>query len=266
MPELPEVESLCRQLRQVVVNRRIVHVEVIDERLGQPPAVTDRFIREVMRRGKGIDLILDGGTILRLHLRMSGRLLWQEDYGLTPTHTRLIITFPEGRLLLIDPRRFATLGVLPPWERRQAPYSPFEELDRHRLARVAKGRRLPVKALLLDQNCLTGLGNIYVSEILFAARVDPRLPANHVTPDQWERIAAAGRTILKAAIRARGSSVSDWRDLFGRKGEYQHRLQVYRRGGQPCFACGTPLVRECIGGRGAYFCPSCQGINGEGQV
>lgn len=259
MPELPEVETLRRQLRQVVLHCQIVDIEVWDGKLGPLTGVAGRTIREVSRRGKGIDLILDGGIILRLHLRMTGRLLWQDGYDLTPRHTRLIVTFTAGRLLLIDPRRFATVEVSPPGERRDPPPPPLGAADLRHLQITAQRRRLPVKALLLDQRAVAGLGNIYVSEILFAARVAPNLPAHRVTSLQWERIAAAGRAILREAIRCRGTSVSDWCDLFGRPGEYQHRLMVYRRGGLPCPCCRTPLVRELLAGRGSYYCPSCQG-------
>jgi len=257
VPELPEVETLCRQLRQVILGRRLLSVEVLDERLGSPPAVAGLAVRQVVRRGKAVALLFHGGVAWKIHLRMTGRLLWETDYGLPVDHLRLICHFDGGRLLLIDPRRFATVDF-DDEAGPSGPPDPFAAEDPAGLRREAARRRLPVKAFLLDQRLFPGIGNIYAGEILFAAAVDPRRPARDVTQEEWERIARAARAILREAVRARGTTVSDWRDLFGRPGEYQHRLKVYDRRGGPCPRCGGEIVREKVCGRGSYHCPRCQ--------
>lgn len=258
MPELPEVETLCRQLRQVIQGNQIRDVTIYDAKIAYFPEMIDKNIKDVRRRGKGLEIDL-GGPVVRLHLRMSGRLLWQMDCGLPPPHTRFSIEFAQGRVLCIDPRRFATLDHR---DDNGAEKTPVLDLlagiDLDTVCLLAKGRRLPIKAFLLDQRVMPGMGNIYACEILFESAINPWRPTCDVAPEEWRKIITATAAILKTAVTCRGTSISDWRDLFGEKGEYQHRLKVYGHEGKSCPCCHGQIERRKLSGRGTYYCPSCQ--------
>jgi formamidopyrimidine-DNA glycosylase len=285
MPELPEVETLCRQLNQVLPGRQILRVDRFDPRLGTLTGLAGQKVTEVRRRGKYIEIRLKSGITAELHLRMSGRLLflpWEE--GAEPAagplpppgpgapdpgreaagggvdrfpYCRLALSFSSGALLLIDPRRFATF-LLRSGEQTAACPDPLEGLSAAFLGQVARRRRLPVKSLLMDQRLIGGIGNIYACEILFDARIDPRRPSCSLTAAEWRRIAKAAPAILSRAVACRGTTVSDWRDLFGASGTNQNHLDVYSRQGEPCSRCGTPIARIVQSGRGTWYCPACQ--------
>jgi formamidopyrimidine-DNA glycosylase len=260
MPELPEVETLCRQLRGVAIGAKIRGVIIRDAKLESPPELNGGVIRSISRRGKFIHIHLRDGRILRLHLRMSGRLLWQNDAQspLTPDYSRLTMVFSNGRLDLIDPRRFATFQVIDAAEDDHGPPDPLQDFNIKRLQKCAAARIVSIKAFLMDQHVISGIGNIYACEILHEAGIDPAKKAASLSPSQWKRIAKATTTILQKAVICRGTTVSDWRDLFGRPGDYQHHIKVYAKKGSACSCgCGT-IERISMGGRGTYFCPSCQ--------
>jgi formamidopyrimidine-DNA glycosylase len=259
MPELPEVETLCRQLCGVVIGEHIQDVRILDLKLGSPPEVTGRKVVSVARSGKGIGMALDDQRVIRLHLRMTGRLLWQDDPDSisTPDYARLTLIFTHGRLDLIDPRRFATLHMTGP-ETPPIPPDPIEDFDSKRLKRIAGSRTISIKSFLLDQRVIAGIGNIYACEILHEAKIHPAQRACDVTAAQWRRLAKVAAPMLTKAVDCRGTTVSDWRDLFGKPGEYQHHLKVYAKAGLRCPRCLHPLSRIAMGGRGTYFCSSCQ--------
>lgn len=256
MPELPEVETLCRQLRPLIVGRRILSSRVIDPKLGPLASLEGKTVRSVARHGKQMVWMISGGTCLVVQLRMTGRFFWVENEAMPP-HARLEISFRGGRLVLSDPRRFATVR---PCSRPVPSPVPdgLDQLDPKRLAEAARNRRLPVKSFLMDQKAVTGIGNIYASEILHGAGIDPIRPAGSLTPAEWKKTAAVAARILRKAVECRGSSVSDWRDLFAAHGEYQLHLRVYGRKGEPCAKCRCEVQRIVIAGRGTFFCPGCQ--------
>jgi formamidopyrimidine-DNA glycosylase len=257
MPELPEVETLCRQLNKILPSEQIIAVEVVDPRLGKAPRLAGKRIASVYRRGKCIQFEMENGLTAALHLRMTGRLLWQTGGAPVPPHTRLVITFITGSLVLIDPRRFATFCV----QADAVPASlanPLETLPARRLGELAGTRRLPVKSFLMDQRFIAGIGNIYACEILYKAAVDPRRPACGLTAVEWRKVEKAAATVLHRAVACRGTTVSDWRDLFGMSGTNQNNLEVYLRAGESCRRCGGRIERTTMGGRGTWFCPSCQ--------
>jgi formamidopyrimidine-DNA glycosylase len=258
MPELPEVETLCRQLRQVILGNKVKSVTIYDAKIAYFPAMIGRYIKDIRRRGKGLEIDLSG-PVVHLHLRMSGRLFWQPDLDLPPPHTRYSIEFAQGRLFCIDPRRFATLDLqLDPDAGRSPLPNLLLGIDLDTIYLHAQRRRLPVKAFLLDQQVMPGMGNIYACEILFESSINPWRPTCDVTREEWRKIISATRDVLKIAVTCRGTSISDWRDLFGRKGEYQHRLRVYGNEGKACPRCHGQIGRKKLSGRGTYYCPSCQ--------
>jgi len=257
VPELPEVETLCRQLREVVAGEKILAAKTLDAKLGGLENLAGRTMRAPFRTGKGLNLPLDNKQTLRLHLRMSGRLLWQKEPVDLP-HSRWLLTFKQGRLVLIDPRRFATLTLQTGAVPLPAGADPLGEFPSLCLRKSAEKRKLPVKSFLLDQRAVAGIGNIYACEILYHAAINPRRATGDLTGPEWQKIGQAAREILTKAIACRGTSISDWRDLYGQPGEYQHCLQVYGREGERCFRCGGPVVRLKLSGRGTYFCSACQ--------
>jgi formamidopyrimidine-DNA glycosylase len=259
MPELPEVETLCRQLNTLLLGEEILRIEVFDSRLGKIEGLVGRWVEAVTRLGKQIQIQLDGGMTVALHLRMSGRLLYlaaDEPPSLLP-HRRLAIRFSSGTVQLIDPRRFATFVVQPEGIAPALPDDPMEGLPARRLREIARRRRLPVKSFLMDQRLIAGIGNIYACEILFAAGIDPRRPACSLTTAEWRKTAKAAAAILRRAVACRGTTVSDWRDLFGCSGTNQDHLEVYSQGA-PCRRCGGSIERIIQSGRGTWLCPICQ--------
>ncbi len=297
MPELPEVETLCRQLNTVLPGEKIIQIEVLDPRLGNiarakvdgavifPGSVPKdsglekvagligRRVEAVTRRGKYIHLQVEGGLTAALHLRMSGRLLYRpkaalengrhdpnlQNSGSCPPFSRLVIAFSSGTLVLLDPRRFATFVVQPPaWSAPALPDDPLQGLPARRLWKIARTRRLPVKSFLMDQRLIAGIGNIYACEILFAAGIDPRRPACSLSATEWRKASKSAAAILRRAVDCRGTTMSDWRDLFGCSGTNQDHLEVYSRQGETCRRCSGRIERITQGGRGTWFCPSCQ--------
>jgi formamidopyrimidine-DNA glycosylase len=259
MPELPEVETLCRQLQQVITGRTIRDLALHDLRLGRIESVAGKKILTVARRGKGLEIILTGGQSLGLHLRMTGRLLLQNRRLPPLPHTRFTLSFKEDQLICIDPRRFATLALRDASTGNTPPVpDPLHGMETDCLCEIAGKRRLPVKAFLMDQRVIAGIGNIYACEILHRAAINPLREACSLSPDDWRDVAKATAAVLSKAVECRGTSISDWRDLFGQPGAFQHELAVYDREGHPCPRCGEIIVRRRLSGRGTWFCPSCQ--------
>jgi formamidopyrimidine-DNA glycosylase len=261
MPELPEVETLCCQLRQMIVGLRIVGTRIVDSKLRTIECVEGKTVEGIKRHGKTLSIELEENLSLVLHLRMTGRLLWSNGKGLKP-HTRLVITFPAGRIALIDPRRFATATINQTVERISLGSDPLEGFDPSHLWKIAQQCSMPIKSFLMDQRRIAGIGNIYACEILHQARLDPWQRTDGLSRDEWAKLGAAAKEILTRAIACRGTSVSDWRDLFDRKGEHQDHLLVYGREEAACYRCGEKIQRRKLNGRGTYFCPRCQ--NGKG--
>ncbi|OGP94920.1 MAG: DNA-formamidopyrimidine glycosylase [Deltaproteobacteria bacterium RBG_16_54_18] len=261
MPELPEIETVCRQLRDVILGAEITRTRVLDPKLRGSGGLTGRKVEGITRQGKAVALVLEGGGVIIVHLRMTGRFLWHEGKGIPP-HTRLVISFSRGRLLLIDPRRFATVTVS-----KNLPTAPLgsdllNDGDPSQLWLLAQKSKAAIKAFLMDQRRIAGIGNIYACEILHRAEINPWRKSNTLSRDAWITIAAVAKEILKQAITCRGTSVSDWRDLFGTAGENQRYLMVYGREGEACYRCGERVERRKLSGRGTYYCPACQNEKG----
>jgi formamidopyrimidine-DNA glycosylase len=263
MPELPEVETLCCQLRQVIVGARIAETQIIDPKLGTIEGLEGKIVRGIRRHGKTLALELEGKLSLVLHLRMTGRLLWHNGKGLKP-HTRLVISFLRGRISLIDPRRFATVTINQTGDCISLGRDPLDAFDPSHLWKIAQQSTIPIKSFLMDQRRIAGIGNIYACEILHQARLNPWRSSNGLSRDEWSKLGAATKEILQRAIACRGTSVSDWRDLFGQEGEHQDYLLVYGREDTACYSCGGKIQRRKQNGRGTYFCPTCQ--NGKGRA
>ncbi len=268
MPELPEVETLARELRPHVDGRRIERVILYwpgSVALPSPRAFIQRMegrtIQGIRRRGKFLWFVLDEGAWL-VHLKMTGRLFVLP--APTPdAHARADFLMDDGRVLRFhDLRKFGRLYWAPDPERILGALGP-EPLDPQfrpeDLARRLAGRRGRLKALLLNQSVIAGIGNIYADEALWRAGLHPMRPASSLTPQEIHRLWKGIRAALRAGLRHHGTTIQWYRRPDGGSGEHQRYLRVYGRAGQPCVRCGTPIARQTLHGRSTYFCPACQG-------
>ena len=271
MPELPEVETVRRRLAPHLAGRTIVHARIDDDRLVRPEpreAVAARLagmrVTELDRRGKHLLVHLDDSATLAIHLRMTGNLL--VDGAVEPPHLRAVLELDDAtRIAYTDQRRFGTWRVLeggPELEEFLAERLGAEPLDAdfggRTLARAFAGRKAAVKALLLDQRLVAGVGNIYADEALWAAKIHPETPGGLVSRPKLDVLAAALRAVLEAGILAQGSTLSTFRTPDGGYGSMQERFQVFDRTGEPCPRCGTPIVKLRVAQRGTHVCPRCQ--------
>ncbi len=271
MPELPEVETIRRQLAPRLEGARIDAAEILDPRwtLPQPlaavgGALAGARIERVGRAGKYLVWTLSQERYLLLHLRMTGTLLL--DPAVDPPHTRVRLELSTGhRLVYVDPRRFGTGHLLHGAAARDAYLSsrlgaePFTSAFTADYLRArARGRSAPVKAFLLDQRHIAGVGNIYADEALFRARIHPLRPAGRLTATQWETMRRSVEEALAAGIDAKGASIDDFRHVDGARGSFQDLFLVHRRAGEPCPVCGRPIRKIVAAGRGTYVCEHCQ--------
>jgi formamidopyrimidine-DNA glycosylase len=279
MPELPEVETVANGVHARISGQTVQSVWTSNkpqtfksspERIAD--TVTGSRIERVHRVGKTIvvDLTREGiATQFLIHLGMTGRLLVSEPDVPVPPHTHAILALSGGReLRFVDARRFGRLSVLTPSEQSAGagepdkPYSgPGKEpllIPLPEFIALFRGRKTPIKAALLNQSLLHGVGNIYADEALFRAGIRPKRQAARLTRAELGRLREALITVLTHAIELGGSSVSDYVDADGVRGFFQLEHRVYMRTGQPCLICGTPIKKIVIGGRSTHFCPACQ--------
>ncbi len=271
MPELPEVETIRRQLAPHVEGRMLAAVEVLDPRwtAPRPPeevaaALTGRTVRALGRAGKYLIWELSEDLHLLMHLRMTGTLLY--DPPADPPHARVRIALSDGhRLVYLDPRRFGTGHLLESSDERAAylggrlgpePLTP--QFTTAYLRAAARGRTAPVKAFVLDQRRIAGVGNIYADEALFRAGIHPLRAAGSLRPPQLEALREGIDAALAAGIEAKGATIDDFRHLDGAYGSFQNQFLVHLREGQPCIRCGTTIRKLVVGGRGTYVCEHCQ--------
>jgi formamidopyrimidine-DNA glycosylase len=271
MPELPEVEVIRRGLAPRLVGRRILKLIVGEKRLRLESApqelqqwLPDRAILDLERRGKYLVFHLEGGVTLLLHLGMTGRLLLGPAPSPPLPHVHLTFQLEGGlEMVFQDVRRFGQALVFPPGMEpaplAQVGKEPFSrQVTPEWLANQARGRSRTLKNFLMDGRVVAGIGNIYASEILFAARLHPAMPAGRLTLADWTRVLKETRRILKAAIAKGGTTVSDYLNSRGETGLFQLELLVYGRDEEPCRCCRQTIVRLAQGGRSTFFCPQCQ--------
>lgn len=276
MPELPEVETVVRGLRLSLPGRSIVEVRFgKTDFVESPEAIAERLpgmrIAEVTRMGKFISIELEPGAVranppsrlyLIVHLGMTGQLKVNRPAESVPPHTHAFFMLDDGReLRYTDIRRFGRMLLLP--ESGLAEFTghlgkePLE-VGAEEFCRYFESRRARVKALLLDQRVLRGIGNIYADESLFRARLHPARIAENLTRKQLLALHGTVRQVLEEAILSRGSSISNYVDSEGNRGNFQLRHRVYQREGKPCFRCRAIIRRVIVAGRSSHFCPRCQ--------
>jgi formamidopyrimidine-DNA glycosylase len=272
MPELPEVETIRRTLVWHVAGRTIETVAI-----GWPGAIVGwrdkgfsdivqgQMIEDIERRGKYLLIRLSENWTMIAHMRMTGRLFYYPKAEPVEKHTHVVFRLNQGELHFNDVRKFGRIMVVPTGEQMLLPAlarlgpEPLEsgftpEVMHQRL----QGNKRPIKAALLAQDVVAGLGNIYTDEALFLARLNPMRPAQSLTEKEVEVLHGAIIMVLQAGIEAQGTSFRDYRDANGEKGAFQEALQVYGRANEPCQACGRPLAKSRLAGRTTVFCPECQ--------
>jgi len=273
VPELPEVETIRRQLEPEVRGRSITGTRVTDGLLVAPmtPArfagkLKGRMITGLSRRGKYLRFELDGGDTLVVHLRMTGILTRLEENPRNgdQRHLRLVLTLDDGSFLAFhDVRRFGKAfllgaGASDSYWARLGPEPLERSFNPKVLAAIFHGRVRPVKPALLDQQLIAGIGNIYADEALFAALIHPEKPAGSLSGKEIAALTKSIKETLRRAIRLQGSSIDSYRDARGNPGRFQNTFKVHRRAGEPCPRCGTAIEKTRVGGRGTYYCPRCQ--------
>lgn len=261
MPELPEVETVVRSLRPIITGRRILNAEFTQLRvlIGDPQetaqAVAGQRVKGVERYGKFIAIRLERGYLM-VHLGMTGRLLAD---GERTKWTHAVFTLDRGVLLYEDPRQFGRIEYGEELPQRVASLGPEPlEITLEDFTERVRARNASIKAVLLNQAVLRGVGNIYADEALFRAGIRPMKRASTLHKDRIEMLWRAVREVLAEAIESRGSSVSDYVDAEGRKGSFQQSHRVYQRTGEPCVNCGSPVKRTLVAQRGTHYCPHCQ--------
>jgi formamidopyrimidine-DNA glycosylase len=272
MPELPEVETIRRQLDPELRGRTIERLEVLDSRWSRPvaprtleAAVSGRPIGSLGRRGKYLLLGLDRSETLVMHLRMTGNLRLVEGGAEEAAYLRARFRLDDGReLWFTDARRFGEAflvdegGLVVRFEERLGVEPLSEEFTPQTLGAIAAGRTAPLKSFLIDQRRVAGVGNIYADEALFRARLHPLSPAGSMRAEHHAALHAGVVEALRAGIDGGGASIDDYRDARGGRGTMQEEFLVHTREGKPCLRCGAEIRRIVVGGRSTYYCPSCQ--------
>ena len=276
MPELPEVETIKEDLRELVVGSEIVRAEVLEPGLVEHPAV-DEFAKRLesvritgaRRRAKHLIVGLGSGDSLVFQLKIGGQLLLVPPVE-EPSSALMLTLYLDGdrRLFLRDETRFTRARLLAAEELEERLSSlgpePFgEEFGSDYLRETIGSRKAQIKSLLLDQKVVSGIGNIYVDEILYDARLHPRRKANTLSEEEWKALYEAIRENLAAGVEHRGTTVRLYKDVLDRPGTHQDYLRVFEKHGGPCPECGGEVVREKVGGRPTHYCPACQREAGE---
>jgi formamidopyrimidine-DNA glycosylase len=271
VPELPEVETIRRQLAPHLEGTTIESVEILDPRWSRPlpPAeleaeLTGARVLRLRRAGKYLIWELSDERFLLVHLRMTGALLLDPPAEPAHTHVRFALS-GSHRLVYVDPRRFGTAHLLygrdalTRYLAARLGAEPFTEaFTAAHLQSIARGRTAPIKSFLLDQRRIAGVGNIYADEALFRAGIHPLRPAGRLNAAQWRRLQDAIEVALAAGIDAKGASIDDFRHVDGARGSFQDAFLVHRREGEPCPVCGRAIRKLVVGGRGTYVCEHCQ--------
>ncbi len=274
VPELPEVETIRAQLEAILPGRTVAHVQIDDPRLvlpADPQVVADalvgRTFMSIERRGKYLMFVLDDGQTAVAHLRMTGQIHWHAVPDDEPKYLRARVDLAGGgALLMCDMRRFGTLALVstdhvrdPEYWRGRVGVEPLgRAFTAQLLSDLLAGRQSPIKAALLNQALVAGIGNIYADEALFAAGVHPDRSAGSLTVGEIGKLHRAIRDRLRVAIAAGGSSIDRYRDTRGERGAMQTLLKVHLRAGRPCPRCTEPIIKMRVAQRGTYICPSCQ--------
>ena len=284
MPELPEVETIRRGLKECIKGKKIVGVQIFCSKsfIGSKETIVGAKILDIRRFGKALVIDLDNGVSIIIHLRMTGQLVLRGDglafagghpsdnfvYKLPNKQTRVEIDFSDGKLFFNDQRKFGFVKPVPTEEVMKDKFiaslapEPWEMSGEELFRRLKRHQNAPVKAVILDQKVIAGLGNIYADEALFYAGIHPARKAGTVTPDEAERLIEGARAVMEKSIESGGSTMATYVKPDGTKGDYLELFaEVFRREGKKCRRCGAEIVKTKVAGRGTHFCPVCQEVS-----
>ena len=270
MPELPEVETIKRDLNRLVVGRKILDIQTNSIKQVRPSlavvkkAVVGATIKKIRRRAKLLQIFLSNGQILIIHLKLTGRLLVRKKNDSKDDWQHVVIDLSgDKQLRFADLRKFGWLKLVSSKKELGGLLGdygpePMDDLTLVEFKKILASSRRAVKVILMDQKKISGIGNIYASDALFLAEIDPRRSANKVTGQEAKKLFQAIEKVLRAGIKYRGASDHDYLDALGHKGRYQEHFLVYGREGKHCFKCKGKIKKIRLGGRGTAFCPACQ--------
>lgn len=269
MPELPEVETIRRDLADLIVGKKILDVETDSPKQIKPSlmevkkATTGASIKEIKRRAKLLSICLDNGKILAAHLKLTGRLLVRKKGAPKDSWQHITFSLSGGReLRFADLRKFGWMKLVTEDEikilTKEFGPEPLDDLTIEKFQEILTKSGRPIKIILMDQSKISGIGNIYAVDALNLAKIDPRKPARSLSLREQSKLFEAIENVLKAGIKYRGASDQYYLDALGQKGGYQDHFLVYNRAGKKCFNCGSEIKKFFLGGRGTYFCPKCQ--------
>lgn len=269
MPELPEVETIKNELAPYIIGRSISDVSLLWEGIVRQPSVREfrsriigQGIIEINRRGKYLIISLSSGDFLIVHLKMSGALLIGQHSTEPPKYTRAVIRLDNDiNIFFRDPRKFGAMWLVTDKNEvanKLGPEPLEADFTPQFLSQLLARHKAPIKALLLDQSLIAGIGNMYADEALFAAKIHPLKPGDSLSPEEVKRLYTAIRQVLRSGINDKGASVINYVRPDGTLGTAHSHFKVAHRGGEPCPVCGTPIQRLPIRNRGSYFCPKCQ--------
>jgi len=265
MPELPEVETIKRELEKVILDKKIVEVYVHNPKVIREPAVNKfkqglegAVFKKILRKAKVLILELSNGKSLVIHLKMTGQLIYPGD----TKKSRVSFKLSDGKILdFNDQRLFAELRLLDDWRSLKFIQGlgpePFD-IRLEQFKTMLTKKKTQIKPLLMDQTFISGIGNLYAAEVLFRAKINPERQAASLSAKEKEILFQQINVVLNEAIKYKGSSVDQYVQLSGNPGDYAKYHKVYGREGKPCLVCKTPIKRTALGGRGTYFCPKCQ--------
>lgn len=279
MPELPEVETIRRGLEKYLVGKRILEIMVKDSRLvqGDVESLIGAEVLAVKRFGKGLVFELSNGKIIAIHIKLTGQLVYRGEenkhknfdeklVGSLPSKfTRVIIKLsPQGILYFNDVRRFAWMKIVDKKDLQKLEFfrnlgpEPFKDLTLEQFKEIIKNSNQKIKALLMDQKKISGVGNIYANEALFEARINPLRKASSLKEKEIEKLYKAVLRVLELGLKYGGTTEVNFVNADGQKGSFQEKLKVYGRKGEPCPVCGRPIKYTKISGRSTFYCPYCQ--------
>ncbi|MBR2996855.1 DNA-formamidopyrimidine glycosylase [Candidatus Saccharibacteria bacterium] len=283
MPELPEVETVRRGLKKYILNKKIVRITVLENKSFQPVVkcqkLLDKTIRNLRRFGKALVIDLDNGYSLMIHLRMTGQLIWRGDKGefaaghpsenfvaeLPNKQTRVIFEFEDGKLFFNDQRKFGFVKLMPTTEVENDAFikklgpEPWDMDEKELYRRCQRHSKALIKAVLLNQEVIAGLGNIYADEALFAAGIHPERRAGSLSEREVAKVLTEARRVMEAAIDSGGSTMATYVKADGARGNYLDNFaQIFGKQGQRCPKCGKEIKKIKVAGRGTHICPHCQ--------
>jgi len=270
MPELPEVETIRKDLERLIVGRKVLDIKTDSPKQVQPSlevvkkVIVGTIIKKVQRRAKILQIFFSNGKIIIVHLKLTGRLLVRKKGDKIDDWQHIVVSLSgDKELRFADSRKFGWFRLLKDEKELQKIMGgfgpePFDDLTLPIFQKILGSTSRPVKIVLMDQQRISGVGNIYASESLFLAKIDPRRPANKISKKGTEKLYQALEKVLKAGIKYRGASDQYYLDALGHKGFYQEHFLVYGRQGKKCLACSGTIKRISLGGRGTFYCPQCQ--------